>query len=229
MLFGRETAERLDDRVWATAGAKMDGICREVLEETAGPGTLAIAVAHEAGTLDALQRCFGDAHIRFVRWETLPSISEFDFERHVGEGTQAILAMSRLAFEARRLVPMLKLGRLFGGGGDNAIALHFIVAERALLPAPDRELMAFAGSLPWRTTLRFHVSMDDPLLRAAVPDRITALMKSLGWDGKGGFSHPSVTDLITVAQKYQKNLASAEKRGAALIGAGRKPGRKATP
>lgn len=228
MLFGRQKAEHLDDRVWASANLKFDGICREVLE-AAGPNTVVITAAHEAKTLESLKVRFAGAGIRFLFRETLPPVSEFGFARHVDEGTRTILVPSRLASEGRRALPLLRLGRMLGNGVDSTLALHFIVAERAMLPAQDRELIAFAEGLPWRSTVRFHVSMEDALLLAAVPDRIMALLKSLGWDGKGPFSSPSVTDVINMAQKYQKTRASAEKRSAALIGAGRKPKGRGTP
>jgi hypothetical protein len=215
MLFRRKNTEHLDDRVWATAQLKFDGICREIAE-TAGQCSMVITAAHDEKTLETLKAHFATAAIRFIFWETLPSVSDFDFARHVGGGTQTILIPSRLVSEARRVTPLLRLGTLFGRAADD-FSLFFVVAERAMLPAQDREMIAFAESLPWRTTVRFHVSLEDPLLHAAVPDRIMALMKSLGWDGKGPFSHPSVTDLITVAQKFQKTQAAAEKRSTALI------------
>lgn len=215
MLFRRTKTEHLDDRVWSTVKLKLDGICREVAE-AAGQCSMVITAAHEATTLVALKARFAAAGIRFIFWETLPPVSEFDFARLTGDGTQTILVPSQLAAEARKLTPLLRLGNLFGRADDD-LSLFIIVAERALLHAHDRELIAFAESLPWRTTVRFHVSMEDPLLHAAVPDRLVALMKSLGWDGKGPFSHPSVTDQIAVAQKYQKTQASAQKRSTALI------------
>jgi hypothetical protein len=224
MLFGRTKTEHLDDRVWSTVKLKLDGICREVAEAD-GKCSMVITAAHEAKTLEALKASFAAAGIRFIFWETLPPVSDFDFARLTGDGTQTILVPSQLAAEARKLTPLLRLGNLFGKAADD-LSLFVIVAERAMLPARDRELIAFAESLPWRTTVRFHVSMEDALLQAAVPDRIAALMKSLGWDGKGPFSHPSVTDLIAVAQKYQKTQASAEKRSTALIDSSRRPKRR---
>ncbi|HET6491168.1 MAG TPA: hypothetical protein VFG28_15535 [Syntrophales bacterium] len=218
MLFRRTKTEHLDDCVWATAKLKLDGICREIAEAS-GRYSMIITAAHDEKTLEKLKARFAGAGIRFLFWDTLPSVSDFDFARLAGGGTQTILVPSRLASEARKIAPLLRLGNLFGRADDD-LRLFFIVAERAMLHAQDRELSTFAESLPWRATVRFHVSMEDPLLHdATVPDRIVALMKSLGWDEKGSFSHPSVTDLITVAQKYQKTGASAEKRSTALIGA----------
>jgi hypothetical protein len=225
MLFRRRNTEHLDDFVWATAKLKFDGICREVAEAS-GQFSMVITASQDEKTLETLKALFTGADIRFIFWETLPSVSDFDFAHHVGGGTQAILVPSRLASAARKITPLLSLGSLFTRAADD-LRFFFIVAEHAMLPARDRELTEFAESLPWRTTVRFHVSLEDPLLDAAVPDRLKALMKSLGWDGKSPFSHPSVTDLITVAQKYQKTQASAEKRSTALIDSSRKPKRRA--
>jgi hypothetical protein len=228
MFFGRQRTVHLDDRVWATAHQKFEGICREIVQDEV-PGRLAVTAAHEPRTFELLKERFAGSRIRFVLWETLPPVSDFDFNRHVGEGTQAILVPSTLAAEARRIVPLLTLGRLFSDSDESSPTLRFIVAERSLLPAPDRDLAAFAESLPWRSEVRFHVSLEDALLTAAVPDRITALMRSLGWDGRGPFSHPSVTGMIGMAQRFQRTRVSAQKRSAALIDAGRRPRRGATP
>ncbi|HTZ40522.1 MAG TPA: hypothetical protein VMB77_10205 [Syntrophales bacterium] len=221
MLFQQAKTEYLDDCVWATAKLKFDGICRAVVE-AAGQFSMVITAAHDERTLETLRARFTNTGIRFIFWEALPAVSDFDFARHVGDGTQTILVPSKLAAAARKISPLLSLGSLFARAA-NDLRFFFIFAERAMLRARDRELIAFAENLPWRTTVRFHVSMEDPLLHAAVPDRLIALMKSLGWDGKSPFSHPSVTDMIAMAQKYQKTQASAAKRSTAFVDFSRKP------
>ncbi|OPY91484.1 MAG: hypothetical protein A4E73_01983 [Syntrophaceae bacterium PtaU1.Bin231] len=150
-----------------------------------------------------------------------PPVTDSDFTRHVGEGTQTIPVASALAAEERRSVPLLKPGRLFSDGDESMLHLRFIVAERTPLPAPDRDLVDVAESLPRRSEVRFHVSLEDALLAAAVPDPNTALMRSRGWDGTGPFSHPGVTGMIGKARRFHRTRASDRKRSAPLIDAGR--------
>lgn len=135
MFFRRQRTVHLDDRVWATARRKFEGIRREIVQDDK-PYSLAVTAAHEPETLEVLKERFAGSGIRFVLWEALPPVTDFDFTHHVGEGTQTIPVPSALAAEARRSVPLLKPGRLFSDSNESMLHLRFIVAERTPLPRP---------------------------------------------------------------------------------------------
>lgn len=76
-----------------------------------------------------------------------------------------------------------------------------LVAERHPLPVHDKTIIEFAGALPCRAKVTFHLALEDPLLRCFSGDGTKNLLRRLGMQAGESISSSLVTRQIKGAQQ----------------------------
>jgi hypothetical protein len=84
---------------------------------------------------------------------------------------------------------------------DASSVLDLIVAERHPLASVDAELLAFAGTLPCRCRVAYHVSLDDAVMRAFGTETLLPLLERLGATDDEPIEHPMIARIIGRAQQ----------------------------
>jgi len=79
--------------------------------------------------------------------------------------------------------------------------IDLIVAERHPLPAEDKKVIQFAESLPCRCRLSYHLSMEDPVLKAFAGDHVKNILKMIGMMPNEAISSTLVSRRIKAALK----------------------------
>jgi hypothetical protein len=190
---GRRRDVVAPDSVWLTAAARLSGLCRRVDRE-----------AHEAQVLVL-------AHFPETLGQVVDALrGRTDVQR---ADTQAIVA-STLA-SPRAGAVCLALVRdlpeqppaIFG---QRTTPVSMLVAERHPLRAEDDKARRLAAALPYPCTVRFHLSLDDPLLERFGGERLKPLLDQLGMNEEEELSHPTITRAVRRAQKQLARRAIGE-------------------
>jgi nucleotide-binding universal stress UspA family protein len=140
----------LEDVIWMTKQARLDGIAQELAKTLREPSERAavIVVAHFQDSLDELQEIVGQLGspelITFCKADTL----------------------ERSASDWNAL--------------DESQVIDIVVGERHPLPAHDESLLEFARSLRCRSRVVHHLSLVDPLMHIFSGEWVESLLKRLG-------------------------------------------------
>ena len=84
---------------------------------------------------------------------------------------------------------------------DESRPAFVLVAERHLLRSKDKRVVEFAGELPGKAQVAFHLSLEDALLKAFVGPQIEQLLRQLGMDENESIDSGMVSRRIAAAQK----------------------------
>ena len=76
-----------------------------------------------------------------------------------------------------------------------------LVAERHPLRAHDDRIIAFAGELPCKAQVVFHLSLEDALLKVFIGQQIEELLRRMGMDENESIDSNMVSRRIAAAQK----------------------------
>jgi hypothetical protein len=79
-------------------------------------------------------------------------------------------------------------------------AVDLVVAERHPLASPEAALLRFAEALPCRSSIEYHVSLDDPFMLHLGADSIRRWMGRMGAEEAETISHRLITQSIHKAQ-----------------------------
>lgn len=172
------------DAVWLGEAGRLAGIC-ERARRHAREGAQVLLLAHFPRALDAVAEALGGTGAERAR-------SESDLEGRLTEpvaGSICLGLVGQLPAETpRRSQPV-------------GVPVSFLVAERHLLRAEDERVETLAASLPYATRVRFHLSLEDPLLARFADERIRALLEQLGMGEEDELSHPIVARAVERAQR----------------------------
>ncbi len=79
--------------------------------------------------------------------------------------------------------------------------LRIVVGERHPLAEHDEQVVAFAGALPCRVELVYHLSLDDAMLRSFAGEWVAKTLKSLGMTETEAIASPTVSRRLADAQR----------------------------
>jgi hypothetical protein len=203
MLFKKRRMKREEDRVWAKETYKFAGICDEVLEKM-NAGQTVFAVAHFSKTLDTLREAVDARKVEYTLIEETWDMGRLDIET-VAKGQVFILPSALIPSPRRIIEPSLRKNAPAG-------RVHVIIAEHYPVPERDGVILAYASSLPFMTTVRFHASMDEPLLRAFGGDRTFGLLARFGWRKNEPISNHTLTSAIASGQSRIERIANSDEK-----------------
>jgi hypothetical protein len=161
----------LDDVIWLTRRAKLNGIGQAVSNRLAKPEdpVAIILVAHFPDCLDELRQIV----------EQLGPSDSITAARADSLKTQTASGMS---FDASQTIELL-------------------VAERHPLPSHDEAVLNFAQALPCKCRIAHHLSLEDPMVRAICGEWVEGLLKKLGMAEDEAIESKMVARQIKTAQQ----------------------------
>lgn len=203
MLFKRRKSKRKEDMVWATDASRFKGICNEIGEMTS-EGHACIVIAHFEDTLQNVMKAMDSEKIQYQRLADRWQMAELDFWNLEEKTTVAFL--SNLTLGPRSLTHPTNERR------NRSLELHVTVVEHYPIQDRDSAVLSFAETLPPGTTLRFHASLEEPLLRLFGADRTFGLLTSLGWKRTDYMSNSAITEAITSGQSRIKKVSTSDEQ-----------------
>ncbi len=104
-----------------------------------------------------------------------------------------------------------------------------LVAERHPLRSRDDRIIEFAGELPCKAQVAFHLSLEDALLKVFIGPQIEELLRRLGMDENEAIDSDMVSRRIAAAQKKiaAQSFGDTDERSAAAWFAANVPGMNA--
>jgi hypothetical protein len=201
--MSKGTLIRQDDVIWITKERKYHGICNKIQREI-DTYSIIFVIANFEKTLDGLKRTFNGNGLPYTLYKT--SWDTFNFDVSTREkGDKIVIVLSDL-------VPALR-------EPDTAVSheaiekrAYIIVAEHYPVPKKDRDILSFAEHLPYFTTVCFHSSLDEPLLKIFCVKGFATTLKNFGLDDTKPVSGPMVTSAINSAQKKIMHIAIADEK-----------------
>lgn len=98
---------------------------------------------------------------------------------------------------------------LSGSSPTNDSDVEVLAAERHFCREKDEELVVFCQSLPVPCSVRFHLSMEDPLMKQFVGAAIAEMLQQIGMEDDASVESSMVSRRIAAAQ--QKLCSDAER------------------
>ena len=187
MIFGfgkpggnRPGLTRSSDRIWRSSAQRIARVAAEA--KAAGR---VLVVAHFRSTLDAVAKALGS--------------SRTYADRISGHALGSGLAFSRLDGIAVALAQALPAQQKAAARDDEEALV--LVAEHHFLPAEDDRILAYCEGLPFPCSLRFHESLDAPLLGAFGGEQLLKVMAQMGMSEDEAIEHAMVDRAIRSAQE----------------------------
>lgn len=166
--------------------AKVRGLCKEAREGLAD--SLVLALAHFRSTLARVEAALKENSIPHAVAEgnlaSVPSLA--------GRGEQAAVVLS--------LATITSVHELAEPTHVDAGPVTILVAERYFLRAADEEIERFAATLGNACRLRFHLALDDPLLREFAGEWTGGMLRALGMNEADCIESTMVSRRIRTAQ-----------------------------
>lgn len=192
-LFRGASAHVEPDSIWQTAAARSAGLAARV-EEHAGQRQV-LLLAHFPATLEDLAETLaGRLTIDRARSET----DIADALSAPSAGSICLALVSQLPATPPAIVDPV------------STPVSFLVAERHPLRIEDERVERLAAALPYEASVRFHLSLEDPLLQEFSGDRITALMGQLGMAEDEELTHSLIARAVERAQERLAERTRAE-------------------
>jgi hypothetical protein len=163
-------------------------------------------VAHFEKTLEELKGYFGEKQLRYGLFTSKFEISDSNLRKLEKEGLKVIMFLSEILSNPQ------KDDRGLEQTDSMDKRVRLIVAEHYPLPGRDEMVLALGDTLPYPSTLCFHASLDEPLMKALGSERVTEVLKTLEMDGKEAIRNPTLVSAITAAQKNVKKKALGDQR-----------------
>jgi preprotein translocase subunit SecA len=187
---GPQRVQVTDDVIWMTRAAKLRGLAQAV-HDRLGQGHPVLVVAHFPATLAEVREALGGPG--GVSLDDPKQLSADDALRHAeaGSGRRPPLALAQALVADDYPNPV----------DEAAGSLAVLVAERHFLRASDDRVVAFARSLGRRSDVTFHLSLDDPLLRAVTGTWVANVLSSLGLKESEPIESRLVARRIAAAQR----------------------------
>ena len=193
----RRRIDLLEDRVWYDRHAKWTGIAREIQNRRAYDRRIVI-VAHFPQSLADACDVFDVTGIDFQQLSEPIRADELMAENSPLPQTMALLA-EQLADDA---------GRLIDDASQEPATL--LVIERHPLPEPDERIVEFARQIPGRPRVRFHLALDEPLMRRLGGNWLPAMLKHLGMERTEPIQSAMVSRSLRKAQRQLRDETSLD-------------------
>jgi preprotein translocase subunit SecA len=197
-LFGwfrrKPSVVLLNDKIWLTTAAKLDGI-REAIRERVGQDGVVVVAAHFPAALR----------------EARKHLEASGLNVQTAEGSDA----SKQLFEAARrgeavvsaLVETLAGIATPASPAAEPFPITIIVAERHLLRTKDDAFLPFAERLTPPGRIGFHLSLEDPVLRLFAGDWVGDVLRRLGMQESDAVESRMIARRIRAAQHKIAKLA----------------------
>jgi hypothetical protein len=196
-LFGRKSGPARDgDRIWRSSARALAAIVAE-----AAAAKRALVLAHFRSTLDELAGAAAAKGHRTRLYADRVTASALASPSALATGEGIALALCGALPELRAATP---------ASGDEVLVL---VAEHHFLPEEDDRVLRYCEGLPLAVRLRFHASLDGPLLRAFAGGHIERIMAALQAPEDEAIEHAMVDRAIRSAQEKLARKATGN-RGA---------------
>jgi len=201
MLFWKKKARRIPDRVWMTRASKLRGIRDEWLNPPV-PGDAAVLVLHFPRSLEELKEAFPGKDLDVLE-RPVDLSGDFLFRIRRDESRIVVLLSDLLQGDPAQMEfhenPAVR-------------RLNILVAEHYPIPDRDDAVLALANVLPCKTSVAFHTSLEEPLLKRFGGDRLMSSLASLGLDKKEAIISAFTSGAIRKAQYRFKKQAIADQR-----------------
>jgi hypothetical protein len=160
-----------DDKIWLSKQAKLNGMAKALLQR-----------------LDEQDR--PDAVILVAHFQ-----DSLDELQQIAEnvGASDLVTVTTAG--------MLRKNAAFCTSFDPSRTVEIVVGERHPLQSHDENVLAFVRSLPCRCRLVYHVSLEDPLMRAFCGEWVETVLKRLGMAEDEAIDSNLVARRIKAAQK----------------------------
>ncbi len=202
MFFKKKKYEREGDRVWATTELKWRGMVDEIIKES-DQYILILATAHFKKTVHEMRKQFQTRGLKFKDYDAA-------FRFHVEEWKEGrgpvLLVMAEKLSELDTLFQPLEEAEMKGR------EILISAAEHHPLKEGDEILFSFASRLPCRSRIRFHCAIDEPLFKMFGGDRLSSILKNMGWNENDSISHSMIISAIEKAQEKVKQKARGNER-----------------
>jgi len=195
---------RQDDKIWITKELKYNGMCKKIQREIDKYSIIFVIAIFEK-TLGELKKVFDGNGLPYTLYKTSWDTLNFDLGTIEKEELKTIMLLSDLLSILR--VPDTAL--------SNEVrekTTHIIVAEHYPIPKKDQEILSFAERLPYFTTVSFHASLDEPMIKIFCGKDFATTLKNFGLDETNPVSGPMVTSAINSAQKKIMHTAIADEK-----------------
>jgi preprotein translocase subunit SecA len=187
----------VQDVIWMNQEAKLRGFCKEARERLAD--SLVLALAHFPSTLAKVEAAFKENAVPYaVAGGSLAAVPSL-----AGRGGQAAVVLSLATITS---------------GQDIAEPTHveagpvtILVAERFFLRAADEEIEKFAATLGAACRLRFHLALDDPLLREFAGEWTGGMLRALGMSEADSIESPLISRRLRTAQERMAGRVTDER------------------
>lgn len=174
-----------DDKVWFDSERKLLGMVGDIRSEIEA-GNNVLILSHFPVALTKLIRSLTDAGIKHR------SYSAYDMAQLCEAAPGTVWVGAARAFQPPPT--------LFTSAANKA-ALKVLILEHHPRRSKDQALLDFAAQLSCEPEVRFHFSLDDPLLVHFNGNSIQLLFKKLGIDEDEYISHHLITTAIANAQE----------------------------
>jgi hypothetical protein len=202
--MSKYTVTRQDDVVWITKEHKYHGIC-ETIQKNIDTYFIVFVIANFEKTLDELKGTFDVNGLPHRSYKTNWDSFNLDLGTLENEKCKIFMLLSEL-------VSILKEPNTALSNGVRERRTHIIVAEHYPIPKKDRDILSFAERLPYFTTVCFHTSLDEPLMKIFCGKGFATTLKNFGLDETKPVSGPMVTSAISSVQKKVMHMAIADEK-----------------
>lgn len=203
LLFRRKKVRREEDRVWTTEESKLQGITEEIRKKVE-EGFKVLVIAHFSDTLEKFTKAAEKNGIECDRVRDKWEMAKLDL-RNSQKGKVT-------AFLSELVVRRKYASERSESRPAKRSAIHIAVIEHYPTPERDKVLLSFSEELPPGTTVRFHASLDEPLLKAFGADRTFALLSKLGWQKTGWMTSSAITSAIASGQEKIKKISTSDEK-----------------
>jgi hypothetical protein len=198
-LFGwfrrKPSVVLLNDKIWLTTAAKLDGV-REAVRERVGQDAVIVIAAHFPASLRDVRK-----HLETAGLSVQPIEGRDGGKQHfelTRRGDSTIVAA--LAETLAGLTPPEAVG-------GEPFPVTFVVAERHPLRAKDDSFLPVAERLTPPGRIGFHLSLEDPVLRLFAGEWVGDVLRRLGMEEKEAIESRMIARRIRAAQKKIAKLA----------------------
>jgi preprotein translocase subunit SecA len=203
-LTGRRSGVRIaDDTVWLSTEAKLKGLAKEMARQQDGTG-LVLVVAHFPATLAEVREQLAKnalGHAVLNQKVTAADVAKLASQR----GRSSItLVLSEALVPDEFPAPIV----------PEAEGVSIVVAERHFLGSHDERIVTFAKGLSRPCRLGFHMSLEDPLLKAFAGDWVRNLLAGLGMTEASPIKSSMIGKRIKDAQAQLAKRATDDRTSA---------------
>jgi preprotein translocase subunit SecA len=173
-------------------------VCQR-LQSSTTERQLVLLIAHFTETHQALARILEQRKQWFLRLEEPFGRSELE---------QCAAAQTELPIFLA-LASQLREEGVWKSPVNATLHATIVIAERHLVRSEDERIETFATTLSWPCTLEYHLSLDDPILRAYGGIELRRSLQKLGLTEDAAHQSKAISATIAAAQaKARKEIKS---------------------